>query len=217
MRTIPRQVRPRKYRSGDVFETAALSAVAGFRIASQRLRFAGKPVGFIVAGTGVAGQKIFRLNPAQTEDFANLLLRQAIFPVAFQGERFERETLRVSVSGARQSPSDFIRDFERQNHVLPYRASAISHLHFALQFVSEVFEEDRPATPVFASCLPDQARGLSGTNESPFSSSDVRSKYGISAFTARAAGVTLFSPAPFDQATLSMHQMVTLVLKLEAK
>jgi hypothetical protein len=50
--------------------------------------------------------------------------------------------LRVGVSGARQSPSDFIRDFERQNHALAYRASAISHRRFALRFVGQVHEED---------------------------------------------------------------------------
>ena len=48
---------------------------------------------------------------------------RAVFPVAFHGERFERKTLRVGVSGARQSPRYFIRDFERQNHVLACRAS----------------------------------------------------------------------------------------------
>jgi len=106
-----------KYRSGEVFETAAISAVAGLRIASQRLRLAGKAPWFIVAGIGMAGQKIFGFYTAKPEDFANLLLSQTVFPVAFRGDGFERETLRVSVFGARQSPSDFIRDFERQNHV----------------------------------------------------------------------------------------------------
>ena len=115
-------VHQQKIRPG--FETAAISAVAGFREASQRLGLAGKPVRFIVAGVGVPGQKIFRFNPAQTKHFANLHLRQTIFPVAFRRDRFERETLRVSAPGARQSPGDFIRDFERQNHVLAYRASS---------------------------------------------------------------------------------------------
>ena len=111
-----------KYRSGDVFETAAISARAGVRVATQGLRLAGEPVRLIVAGIGVAGQKVFCLNPAQTEDFTNLLLCQTIFPVAFGCDRFQGKTLGVSVFGASQSPSDFIRDFERQNHALAYRA-----------------------------------------------------------------------------------------------
>ena len=107
---------------GTLFETA-ISAVAGFRVASQRLRLAGKRVRFIVGGIGVAGQKNFGLDTAQTEDFAHLLLCQTVFPLAFRSDRLERKTLRIGVSGAGQSPSDFIRDFERQNHVLAYRVS----------------------------------------------------------------------------------------------
>lgn len=70
----------------------------------------------------MAGQKIFGFDTAESEDLANLLLRQTVFPVAFHGDRFKREALRVSVFGTGQSPRDFIRDFERENHVLAYRA-----------------------------------------------------------------------------------------------
>lgn len=72
---------------------------AGFRVASQRLCFTRKPARLIIAGIGVAGQKILRLSTAQPKNFADLLLRQTVLSVAFHGDRFERKTLRVSVCG----------------------------------------------------------------------------------------------------------------------
>ena len=81
----------------------------------------------------MAGQKIFRSNTAQTEGFANLFLRQAVFPVPFRCDRLERETLRIGVSGTRQSLGDIIRDFERQNHVFAYGAPG-SAAHGCLVF-----------------------------------------------------------------------------------